>query len=212
VNGTFGTPQTPVSDGEGTLTDQMAKDFFGQYLQLSQGGQDVTADQATQIAQNTLSEPQYTQATGAVYTQADVHISSNSDSDTVLNYFNALKQSSINRSLPGETESEMTILSNAVNNNTPDDVAKIDPIIGSYEGHIADALAMTVPADAVDLQLAYINALSNVLDNIQAMQVSFTDPVRSFAGLSQYPQHVLDLNTAMKNLTFYFISKNISVN
>src|SRR3569832_442402 len=30
-----------VSTGEGTLTDQMAKDFFGQYLQASQGGQTV---------------------------------------------------------------------------------------------------------------------------------------------------------------------------
>ncbi len=39
-----------VSPGEGTLTDQMAKDFFGQLLQLSQGGQVVTDEDAAQIA------------------------------------------------------------------------------------------------------------------------------------------------------------------
>ncbi len=193
---------------EGTLTDQMAKDFFAQYLLLKKGGKDITSEEALQIAEKTLASPEYTKTTGVVYTVKDIRVSQSSDTKTSQAYSDALLQSVKNNS-PKNSENELVILERAVKLGKPSELEKIDPIITAYKGIIADLLNMTVPKDAVANHLEFLNATSNVLSNIEAMRVTFTDAVRAFAGLSQYKQHVIDLGLAMKKINDYFVAKGI---
>ena len=197
---------TPTASGEGTLTDQMAKDFFGQYLQASQGGQTVTDDQATQIAENTLADTAPSQSTAATYTVANLHISENSNNDTVLNYFSALTQTEQKYS-SGLQGDELNILNEAIQSNNPSELDRITPIVASYQGVIKDLLTMTVPADAINLHLALLNSVSDVLDNIESIQVSFSDPAKSFIAIGQYEKNITARDTAITNLEYYSINK-----
>ncbi len=195
-----------VYPNEGTQTDQMARDFFSQYLSAKRGGAPLTADQAIKIAENTLASGDYTKAVGVQYTFRDLHISSKSDKETALIYGNAVSQSFINRK-PKNVESVAVIIERAVRNERESELAQLDPIISSLRGVLSDMLNMTIPSDAVVPHLDFIIALSNVLANTEAMRQAFTDPVRSFAALSMYDEHTQDLAVAINNLNKYFTSK-----
>ncbi len=191
-----------------TVTAQIAKDFFGQYLGIANKGS-VSPDDANTIANNVLATPAYTQTTGALYIANNLHITAQTDTATVQKYFNALTQIIINRKINNTNDDPMAIVKQALTDNNENDLAKLDPMITQGRGVISDLVAIGVPSDAVKLHLALLNASSNMLSNLEAMRVTFNDPIRSFTGASQYGQHVLDLENALKNLQTYFKQKQI---
>jgi len=192
--------------GEGTLTDQIGKDFMSQYLLSIQSGQTLTTDQATQIAANTLQSQDYTKATGVLYTVRDLHVGSQTNKETVVQYGNTIQQS-LHIHTTGKLENEYDIVGHAVDKQDPTELNKLDPIIAGYKHIIATLVTMDVPADAVDVHLKFLNAVSNVLSNIEGMRETFNDPVRSFAAVSQYKPHALDLANAYKDLNAYISLK-----
>lgn len=198
--------ETSVYPDEGTQTDLLSRDFMAQYLLLKQGGAEITAEQAIQIAKNTLSSEEYTQTTGVKYKDSDLNINPKTSKEIVQIYMNSINLSLINRS-PKNLENELVILDKAVKSNKETDLAKLDPIIIGYRGLISDFLQISVPSDAVKIHLDFLNAMSNVLSNIEAMRQTFSDPVRSLAGASQYKQHAFDLSLALQRLNEYSMSK-----
>ena len=60
----------------------------------------------------------------------------------------------------------------------------------------------------MEIHLGLLNAVSNLLSNIEAIREAFSDPVKSFAGASQYTQHEKDTETAMQKLNIYLESKS----
>lgn len=200
--------KTNTYEGEGTETDQMAKDFLAQYLSLKQGGATITDDQINAIVENILSSPEYTKATGVEYTANDLHITSQTDKETVRKYMSDGSNILTKNSNKGYGD-VLAILEEAINSNDESVLAKLDPIITNYKNIISGSLNLSVPKDAVSVHLAMLNAVSNVLSNIEAMRVTFSDPVKSFAGMSQYKLHMVDFETAMNNLGTYFSAKGV---
>lgn len=194
---------TSTSEGEGTLTDKMAKDFFGQYLVLTQNGADVTEETALQIAQNTVSNPEYISSQGTVYTEKNLRIEKIVNSSTKDIYSSALFDSIKKRS-PKNSENELYIFSRAVQEESQTELQKLDPIILAYKGIIADMLEMKVPSDIVSLHLELLNSASNILSNIQAMRKLFTDPVLSLSAVKQYEDNVVTMSLAIKKFGVYF--------
>lgn len=192
-----------TTEGEGTLTDKMAKDFFGQYLILTQNGNEVTETEANQIAQNTISGSEYVQAQGTAYSKKDLRIENIVNSTTKDIYSSAL-YNSIQKRSPKNSENELDIFSRAVQNESKAELQKLDPIITAYKGIIADMLTMKVPADAINLHLELLNAESNILANIQAMRQLFTDPVLSLSAVKQYEDNVVTMSLAIKKFGAYF--------
>ena len=186
-----------------TLTAQMAKDFFAQYLQIARAGQDVTPEEAQKIAEKTLSLPEYTKGVGAVYTSLNLHVNSKTDIDTVKIYNNELVQNLQNRTLKTKLD-PMATLADAIKTDDESGLSKLDPLIANIKAIIIDLLKIPVPADAVRQHLDLLNAYSNVLANVEAMRVTFSDPVRSFANIGQYEKHLSDLQKAISNINNYF--------
>lgn len=191
---------------EGTQTDLLSRDLMAQYLLLKQGGAEITTEQALQIARNTLSSTEYTKATGVKYTASDLHLNPKTSKEIAQVYMNSISLSLTNRS-PKNLENELVILNRAIESTKESDLAKLDPIIIGYKGLISDFLQISVPSDAVKVHLDFLNAMSNILSNIEAMRQTFSDPVRSLSGASQYKQHVFDLSLAMQKLNEYSLSK-----
>lgn len=188
-----------------TLTAQMAKDFFGQYLNIANQGP-VTQDEATAIANNVLSSAQYTKVTGAVYIASNLRINPKTDTATVRAYFDALNQE-IKTKLPNNDDDPMTIVGQALKDNKESELTKLDPTIAAAHVFVSDLLVMPVPADAVSVHLGLLNASSNLLSSLEAMRATFSDPIKSFAGASQYGKYLSDFQTSLKNLTAYFQKK-----
>ncbi len=195
-----------VYPDEGTQTDLISRDFMAQYLLLKQGGAEITTEQALDIAQKTLSSAEYTKATGVKYTQNDLNINSKTSRELTQTYMTTINSSLIKRS-PKNLENELVILDRAINSGEEKELVKLDPIITGYKGLIGDFLQISIPSDAVSIHLEILNAMSNVLSNIEAMRLTFSDPVKSFVGVSQYKKHALDLSLAMKKLNDYSLSK-----
>jgi len=193
---------------ETTLTAQMAKDFFSQYLTLKKGKQPITADEINKIAENTLSLSEYTKATGALYLASNLHINQNSGAEILRKY-----RDSLNKSVEGRLgeiqvkEDPMAILVAAVNKDDEKEIAKLDPIILAGKDIISDLLYMEVPKELVAMHLSLLNASSNLLLNLEQMRVTLSDPVRSFAGASQYSKHLVEFQTALANLNSYLLQK-----
>ncbi len=192
---------------EGTYTDQISKDFFSQYLLLAnQNNGQISQDQADQIAQNTLSSQDYTKAVGVQYTINDIHVGPTTNKDLAKKYVESMN-SIFKKRDPGIKDSELTIVNRAITSGKESDLQKLDPIIDADKKIISDLLELTIPSDAVTVHLQLINSASNVLSNTEAMRQSFSDPIRSFVGMSQYKQHSLDFYKALQSVSDYLSSQ-----
>lgn len=205
--GTIAVDISTIVPEDSSVTSQMAKDFMAQYLLLKKGNGQVTAEEASKIAQNTLTSPEYTKATGVLYSEKDIR-TSKTTAESVGTYNSSLNQIFRKHSLSTKTQNELAILGVAVEKENPKELEKLDPIINGYKGIVTDLVNMTVPQDAVSTHLALLNTSSNILANIEAMRQTFTDPVKSFAAVSQYKQHVIDMMVAYEKINKYFASKN----
>jgi hypothetical protein len=186
-----------------TLTAQMARDFFGQYLSVAKSGQAVTIENANAIAGNVLTLPEYTQTKAVVYVITNIHVNLKTDIDTVKKY-NQTLVNSLTKHNAEATNDPLAILSIAVSTNNADALRKLDPIIEARKGIIHDLLAMDVPESAATFHLALLNAYSSLLSSLEAMRVTFSDPVKSFSGANQYDTSVANLKVAVQNINTYF--------
>ena len=191
---------------ETTLTSQMAKDFFSQYLLAAKNDTQITAEKADEIANNVLTSPQYTETKGAIYLASNLHIKSKTDTDSVKKY-NQLIIEIIKNRTSGVTTDPLSLFYTALQKNDEQSLVGLDPIIRIRKGMIDDFLQMDVPADAVNVHLGLLNAYSNLLSSLEGMRVVFSDPVRSFASINQYQKSVDSLKTALINMNSYFQQK-----
>ena len=190
-----------------TITAQLAKDFFSQYLSFKQGGHTITASDVNQITDNTLSLPTYTKVSGAVYLSSNLRISSNTDTDSFKRYRDAINISLKNNIGNTTKDLPMNILNQALGTKNEKTLEKLNPIILGGKNLLKDLISMETPNQAVTLHLAVLNASSNVLADLEAMHQVFIDPVRGLAGASQYAADIAGFQTALTNLNMFLVEK-----
>lgn len=188
---------------ETTLTAQMSRDFLSQYLLSIKNGS-LTTEQLSQIITNVLSVPQYTTTVGPKYVALNLNITLKSGSNIDLIYKNRLNSILKERSLQIKDD-PMVILKEAVTTENESKMAKLDPIILTTKGLLTDLLNIEVPKKAVNVHLELVNAVSNLLSDLESLRVVFSDPIRSLTAISVYESHVLDFKKATENIRVYFI-------
>ncbi len=202
---------TIASDGtvpdDTTVTAQLSKDLFSRYLAIAKGGDSLSASDLDQVAEQTLlSSSQYTQVTGATYVTSNLHITTDTSLDALRKYRDT-GDAIIKKRTVSAKEDPLTIFGNATQDDNPDELTKLDPFIADAKALISDLLTMTVPKDVVTLHLAVLNSYSNVLADLQAMRGIYTDPVKSFASISQYSGHISDLQKVLTDIKTYIVQK-----
>ena len=73
-----------------------------------------------------------------------------------------------------------------------------------------DLLAMSVPSSMVDMHLALINSISEILFADQTFTKIYTDGIVSLNGLSEYQKGLNDFFTAFQAIAVYFLNQNIT--
>lgn len=190
-------------EDDSTLTDQMSRDFLAQYLLAIKNNGGVSSDDASAIAQNTLSLPEYTESVGATYISSNLKVSSKTDADTLRIYRNRLYKIVNDRSSQIKDDPIAIVLS-SMNSENERDLAKLDYIIKQSKGFLQDLLALEVPKSAIQVHLALLNVGSDITANLEAMRSVLGDPVRGLAGISEYAQNVMELQKILQNISNFF--------
>jgi hypothetical protein len=115
----------------------------------------------------------------------------------------------ITKEKPQNPQDGYKIVAEAIKSNKPDTLKKLDPMITTYKAVISDLVELPVTKEAATLHLTLLNSVSNLLSDLEALRVTFDDPVKAFPAVSQYEVHIADFGVAVGNLNAYFGSKNV---
>lgn len=186
-----------------TLTSALAIDVFSKYLLVANQSGGITTDEANNISTNVLSSFEYNNTGKVIYTSTNLKILKISDLNTVKNYYLSIRQKFTDRALATK-EDPIKILNEALVTEKDTDFSKLNPFILTYRGVIADLLSTNVPSDAVKIHLDLINAYSGILSDLESMRAIILDPIKGIAGISQYQQDQINLESALLNINNYF--------
>jgi hypothetical protein len=187
-----------------TLTAQMAKDVFSNYMLTTKTGETFTSDTADQVVNNVLSLPEYTSTQGAVYIGSNLHVVGN-DKSSISSYKTTFNKVLGVRLIEVQNvDDPIEVMTVALQTESESYLSKIDPIIKANKGFISDLLAMNVPSSAVKAHLGVLNASSNILADLEGMRAVLVDPVKSLTVIGQYNAHLNKLMTSLGDVNNYF--------
>lgn len=198
----------PNAFDETTLTAQLSRDMFSRYLLIANKAGGVTSDDATQIANDVLSNPEYTTTQRNSYSEINLHITQKSDKETFRKYSQILNQNLNARIRQIQTKDDpLTIFSTALNTESQIKLNELNQYIASNKGIISDLLAMEVPKEISVLHLNLLNAFGNSLSDLESMGQALSDPSRGLLAVNQYAQDWEDFQVALGNLNNYYKNK-----
>ena len=188
-----------------TLTAQMSKDFFSQYLLLKKGGNALTADDISKITNNISSSAVYS-TKGVTYVAGNLHVINKADKETIKKY-----QDIVNLILKTRSnqirENPVLLLNSSINSQGANQLPKLDSIVKIGQEFIGDLLNVEVPLSAVTPHLALLNSISAVVSDLEGMRELYTDPIKALSSITQYNQDITNFQTSLNNLNVYFTQK-----
>lgn len=196
------TKNDPNSFDGTTVTAQVSRDLLSRYLSATKNGQ-LTIEESTKIAENTLSNPEYTSISAIKYTTNNLNILSKSDSKTLQEYENNMI-SLLREKIFQVKENPVIAFREAVINSDETKITKLDPIILLTKNLITELVNFKVPEKAAGVHLDLLNNVSNLLADLEAMRVVFIDPVKSLSGVQKYISDLYNFNTAINKLDTFF--------
>jgi hypothetical protein len=186
------------TESEIGLTEQVAKDFFSRYIAAKQQNKDLTQDEAALIAQSVIQNVAVP-VTMRVYTIKDLRITKDISLISKDTYQQSLTNA-LSKNSPKNIENELVIFARALTSQKESDLLPMDLIIQGYKGIITDTLKATVPTTLVADHLLYLNALSAIYDDLTYMRLILSDPIKAYAGFSNYQRDALKLKVTLENL------------
>lgn len=200
------TPATVSTTTDLTSTDILARDFMNSYMDMKRRGIEVDQKTEVELIQKVL-ESQSLKINAKMYSLADLKLV-NDTTDARKAYGNALGES-LRKNSPKNSDSELNIVSSAVQDNDDSRLAKLDPIIAGYDALLKDYLKVSVPKGAARSHLQLVNSISALLEDIRAMRGLTTDPVKAYAGVNDYKTSVVALARSIYEISMYFKANNV---
>lgn len=185
------TPYKPDS-----VTGQVAVNLSRSVMETRAAGRGINAEQLINLTTADLNNYLYDDE----FTKEDLTISSNNSPAALKTYGNRIALITEENSIEGETENELDILNRALKTADETEIAKLDPIITSYEGLVEDMLAITVPDSMIKEHLSLLNVYQALLNDLKAFRNVFSDAVVSIIRYQRYVADALALYTAIENL------------
>lgn len=186
---------------ENTLTAQVSRNFFGQYLLAKKGGQEITPEKALEIAESVM-ENIPVESNAKQYEIKDITIVPETVASKAAYLEEFIRILKANPSKPNENE--IQIITKAIESQNVDDIKKLDSIILSYKNITAETLRIPVPKSLVPDHMIYLNALSSVYTDISEMRQVLDDPMRGYIGYAHYQKDALVLKIGYEAIQAYF--------
>ncbi len=200
TNSTNETSSTNSEDN--TLTGQVSRDFFSQYLLAKKGGVEITPDVALQIAQSVMQNIKTDEVTTKEYAVKDIIMIPDTE-ESKTNYVNTFI-GILKKYPPKSNTNELDIILVALESQKESDIQKLDPIILAYKKILAETLKIPVPKSVVPDHMIYLNALYAVHKDISEMREMINDPIRGYIAYAHYQKNVLLLKIGFEGIQSHF--------
>ncbi|MFA6325434.1 MAG: hypothetical protein WCX46_04380 [Candidatus Paceibacterota bacterium] len=184
-----------------TETEKFAREFFTSYAAMKSSGQvdsDTINNFSTALGQKIIS-PNLIDA----YSEKDVKINTNPDSNTKLNYYTEIKsifEKYKSEGIGDELSIVSTSLASGSTNASGEKAGNLSVIAGAYKDFAKEAMKINVPKDLVSYHLKIVNSANNTGISVGNMVKMISDPLVGLSGLSQYQKYSDDLVKAVGDL------------
>ncbi|MCR4334399.1 MAG: hypothetical protein NUV47_01545 [Patescibacteria group bacterium] len=173
---------TGVSQSNLSETDKFARSIFSKYMTMKQGGVPMDINNQTGLVQNILQNQNLDVNTG-IYSKKDLQLSTDNES-SIKQYANEMAHILMTYSI--SSKDPAIIAQDSMLHNNPDEIKELDPLIKSYSDILSYSLKIKVPPSAVNVQIALLNSLSDMISTIKSMRTMYSDPLFSLKGFGHY--------------------------
>lgn len=189
---------------ENTETAKISRELFANYMFAKKTGAEIDANIQNQIIRQTLTGNS-TSLGYKRYSANDIRTVPDADYKRYGNDLGlALYESSTQNAV-----SEIDILYNALTQERPADIAKLDPIIADYTNILNKLSLVAVPSSLLGYHLELINSISRFSADIKNFRMIFEDPVVGVTGVSNYYADLDALKVALERLKLVFKNKGV---
>ncbi|MCX6703354.1 MAG: hypothetical protein NTV02_01525 [Candidatus Zambryskibacteria bacterium] len=192
---------TTLSGEESTLTGQVSRNFFSQYLLAKKGNQEVTPETALQIAESVMQNIPVESAAKKYNIKDIIVVPETTESKNI--YLDAFIYT-LRKNSPKSKKNEIDILLKTLESQNPADIKELDPIITAYKNIISDTLKLKVPRTLAPDHMIYLNGLSAVYTDLVEMRQMIDDPMRGYIGYAHYKKNALTLKIGYEAVQNYF--------
>jgi hypothetical protein len=197
---------TPESDL--SATDILGQDVFAEYISAKQAGEDTSAtDTQIAIAGQVLADGTFL-SSPKVYDKSDFRITSDNSTAALLAYGNEVATIFQENNPP--SPNEIVIVQDALNNDDPDALKKINPILADYTAVLKGLLALKVPSAVADFHKNLLNGMSELVFADNGFTKIYSDSLVSLQAITMYQNSLKDISTALSGLVQYFMLANVT--
>ena len=176
----------------GQLSIQFLEDFIRSkyYGPLGNSKEEVVDNTVDALAKATEQK---------LYDTHDVIIMDTWTDADIKDYGNSMANAILTNNVK-DLDSELVILSEALNNGKTERLKELEAIADIYKNTLNDSLATPVPAPFLKQHLDLINSYHAIQEDIAAMALATSDPMVSFARLKRYQDDALGLRYSLENM------------
>jgi hypothetical protein len=157
---------------------------------------------------NSLSN-EYSKTSRTALSLSDIFTFSDREKDKVYEFGNAVAKTVIIH-FPKLNADPIALLAEAEQTNATSSAKdKLDAMAKEYRLMALDLQKIPAPASVASHYLGVINGYVYLADDLDNMNLSFTDPARGFIGVSNYQKDIATQINLLKNIKDYFDSNGI---
>ncbi|MBU6389972.1 hypothetical protein KGQ31_00290 [Patescibacteria group bacterium] len=187
-------------------TDKFSRELFIKIIADKNNNTPPTQEDLNNFLNNAIRQETQDQK-AKKFTAGDFQADTSETPDKIRAYGNALAV--IFTTKPATPlEYEMNVVGQAVNNNDPDELNKLDPLIAEYQLLEKKLLALTVPQSALPFHIALTNSVAGMIWSITGLKYVMTDPIRAYPGVAVYADNAQSFADSINKFRGYFISQN----
>jgi hypothetical protein len=190
-----------------TATDIVARDLFAKYLAVKQSGGKLDSKTEEELIQSVLTSTDLTPRY-RMYTKGELKIIYDNSPESIKDYGNNMGK--ILRDNTVKNTNDILIVQKSIDSNNKDMLKQLDEKISAHKKVIQTSMMLSVPSDAVEIQLNFINTSSKELENLMNLRNIFSDPISGLFAVSNYTNTLNEFVDFYSNSKQFFISKNVS--
>ncbi|MDO8483102.1 MAG: hypothetical protein Q7S86_04780 [bacterium] len=183
-------------------TDKFSRDLFLKIIAAKKADAPPSEEDLENFLNASIEQEMKIQSVKA-YEEGDFQVDSAETPEKIKAYGEKIAE--IMNTKPSQPlENELIIFERAENNNDPNELKKLDPLIAQYRW-IEDSLLKTVvPGSALSHHIAFANSIKGMIYSITGLKYVLTDPIKALPGVDVYDRNLSNFINSLLQFRGYF--------
>ncbi len=189
------------------VTDRFSQEFFLRYLEEKRAAGGTLGPAEQQKIIEGLIEGKNLTPEYRLHTSTELRLIEGGGAGTLKKYGDDMGVALI-RNIKN-SEDIIEILDRVITKNDPEELKKIADYAESFEAIIKESILVSVPKEAVIIQLDILNSYERIYENLKGMSALYNDPILALAHIKEYTTSAEALTGALYSLASFFDAKGI---